>query len=65
MITTMDCIHKLIEPSLSNFTIEMFQVRLISEEIRDKSTPDKEGMDWIHNQLDMDEYCKKFMKVCN
>ena len=65
MITTLDCIHKLIETSLSNFTIEMFQVRLISEGISDKSTSDTEGMDWIHNQLDMDEYCKKFLKVCN
>ena len=46
----------------------MFQARHISEGIRDKSMPDnilKEGMDWIHNQLDMDEYCKKFLKVCN
>ena len=51
----------------------MFQARHISEGIRDKSTPDNNiilkefinGMDWIHNQLDMDEYCKKFLKVCN
>ena len=43
----------------------MFQARFISEGIRDKSTPDKEGMDWIHNQLDMDEYCRKFLNVCN
>ena len=55
MITTLDYIHRLVEAS-SNFTVELFQVRFISEEIRDKSTPDKEGMDWIHNQLDMDEY---------
>ena len=30
----------LIETSLPNFTIEMFQAQLLSEGIRDKSTPD-------------------------
>ena len=49
----------------------MFQARLISEGIRDKSTPDNilkvfiNGLDWINNQLDMEEHCKKFLKVCN
>ena len=46
----------------------MFQARLISEGIRDKSTPDNifiNGMDWIHNQLDMEVDCKKFLEVCN
>ena len=39
--------------------------------IRDKSTPDNilkefiNEMDWIHNQLDMEEYCKRFLEVCN
>ena len=52
-------------------TIELFQARLISEGIRDNSTPDNilkefiNGMDWINNQLDMEEHCKKFLKVCN
>ena len=64
-------LHRLVETSLPNFTIEMFQVRLTSEGIRDKSTPDNilkefiNGMDWINNQLDMKEHCKKFLKVCN
>ena len=64
-------LHRLVETSLPNFTIEMFQARLISEGIRDKSTPDNilkefiNGMDWIHNQLDMEEHCKKFLEVCN
>ena len=65
MITTLYYVHRLVETSLSNFTVEMFQARLVSEQIRDKSTPDKEGMNLIHNQLDMDEYCKKFLKVFN
>ena len=71
MIATLDCIHRLIETSLSNFTREMFQARLISEGIRDKSTPDNilkvfiNGLDWINNQLDMEEHCEKFLKVCN
>ena len=48
----------------------MFPARIISEGIRAKGTPDKilkfiNGMDWIYNQLDMEEYCKKFMEVCN
>ena len=64
-------LHRLIETSLPNFTIEMFQARLISEGIRDKSTPDNilkefiNGMDWIHIQLDMEEQCRKFLEVCN
>ena len=33
----------------------MFKGRLISEGIRDKTTSDKEGMDKIHNQLDIEK----------
>ena len=63
-------LHRLVETSLPNFTIEMFQARIILEGIRGKWTPDKilkfiNGVDWIHNQLDMEEYCKKFLEVCN
>ena len=64
-------LQRLVETSLPNFTTEMFQAWLTSEGIRDKSTPDNilkefiNGMDWIHNQLDMEEHCKKFLEVCN
>ena len=43
----------------------------LSEGIRDKSKPDNilkefiNGMDWINNQLDMEEHCKKFLEVWN
>ena len=48
-------LYRLVETSLLNFIIELYQARVISEGIKDKSTPDnilKEfltGMDWIHN----------------
>ena len=64
-------LHRHIETSLLNFKIELYQTRVISEGIKDKSTPDNilkaflTGMDWIHNQLDMEEHCKKFLEVCN
>ena len=48
---------------ISNFTIEMFQARLISE--INQHLIKREWIGSMHNQLDMDVYCKKFLKVCN
>ena len=48
---------------ISNFTIEMFQAWLISE--INQHLIKREWIGSMHNQLDMDVYCKKFLKVCN
>ena len=49
----------------------MFQARLISEGIRDKSTPDNilkefiNGMKWINNQLNLKKHCKNKKCMCH
>ena len=62
---------ELIETCLQHVTRERFQAKLISGGDRDNSTPEnilkefREGMDWIRNQSDMEDHCKKFLEVFN
>ena len=61
----------LIQTSLEQVTREMFQAGLISEGVRDNSKPENilkefiKRMNWISNQSDMEEHCKKFLSVCH
>ena len=58
---------KLIQTSLPSVTREMYQAKIISEEVKDNPTADvilKEfinGMEWIKNQVSMEKRCKKFL----
>ena len=58
---------KLIQTSLPSVTREMYQAKIISEEVKDNPTADKilkefiNGMEWIKNQVSMEKRCKKFL----
>ena len=59
-----------IETSIREVTNEFFQVQLINESVKNNPTSEKilqeftSGMEWIDNQPDMEERCKKFLEVC-
>ena len=60
----------LIGTSIREVANEFFQVQLINESVKNNPTSEKllkeftSGMEWIDNQSDMEERCKKFLKVC-
>ena len=60
----------LIETCIREVANEFFQVQLINESVKNNPTSEKllkeftSGMEWIDNQSDMEERCKKFLKVC-
>ena len=61
----------LIQTSLQSVAREMYQAKIISEEVKDNPTPDKIlkefiiGMEWIKNQASMEKHCKKFLDAFN
>ena len=60
----------LIETSLKDVTNKFFQAQLITQSVKNDPTPKNilkeftSGMEWIDNQSDMEERCKKFLEVC-